>query len=348
MLTSTWAPTVFSGHQLVQGQDHGSNEIPEGATLRDGMSGYVSNLEQLGISHLLIAQRWWGSGEEIEASSLDCLAATAFIAAQTQHINLVTAIHPGFFHPTAIAKWGTTLDRLTEGRWSINVTSGWNLREFDMYGVDTLEHDARYQRAGEFIEVVRGAWDSARANEPFDYQGRYYHADGLCLEPRPTGPLTVYQGGQSDAAIGMAASHSDWMYLNGGPPEKIAGIIERVRSACADTGRTVRFALYAQPLCRPTDTEAWAEIDARLAAVDSELVERRRQSTSGAEGMWAATDDPLVVLDTNEGFAARLIGSPETIHERIETFRALGVEMLHLDLRDALFREAVLPALTGD
>jgi FMNH2-dependent dimethyl sulfone monooxygenase len=347
VLTCTWAPTVFAGHQIVRGESGAANEMPEGATLRDGMSGYVANLEQLGISHLLIAQRWWGSGEEMEASSLDCLAATSFIAAHTQRINLVTAIHPGFFQPTAIAKWGTTLDRLTGGRWSINVTSGWNLREFDMYGIDALEHDDRYQRAGEFIEVLRGAWDSSQADEPFDFQGRFYHTEGLCLEPRPTGPLTVYQGGQSDAAIGMAASHSDWMFLNGGPPDKIAGIIERVRSACAGTGRTVRFALYAQPLCRATDTEAWAEIDARLAAVDSELVERRRQSTGGAEGMWAATDDPLVVLDTNEGFAARLIGSPETINERIETFRALGVEMLHLDLRDTLFREAVLPGLTN-
>lgn len=347
MLTCTWAPTVFSGHQIVQGQNDGSNEIPQGAALRDGMSGYVANLEQLGISHLLIAQRWWGSGQEMEPSSLDCLATTAFIAAHTERINLVTAVHPGFFHPTAVAKWGTTLDRLTEGRWSINVTSGWHLREFDMYGVDALDHDARYERAREFIEVLRGAWDSSAANEPFDYRGRYYHTDGLCLEPRPVGPLTVFQGGQSDAAIAMAATHSDWMFLNGGPPEKIADIIERVRSACAASGRVVRFALYAQPLCRATDAQAWAEIDVRLGAVDSELVARRQRSTSGAQGMWAATDDPLTVLDTNEGFAARLIGSPATVHERIETFRALGVEMLHLDLRDTLFREQVLPALTS-
>jgi alkanesulfonate monooxygenase SsuD/methylene tetrahydromethanopterin reductase-like flavin-dependent oxidoreductase (luciferase family) len=107
----------------------------------------------------------------------------------------------------------------------------------------------------------------------------------------------------------------------------------------------VRFALYAQPLCRPTDAEAWAEIDARLAAVDPELVERRQRATSGAEGMWSS-DDPLSVLDTNEGFAARLIGSPETVWARIQEFTALGVELLHLDLRDALFVDAVLPALT--
>ncbi|HEY6598857.1 MAG TPA: hypothetical protein VIZ30_06075, partial [Pseudomonadales bacterium] len=111
-------------------------------------------------------------------------------------------------------------------------------------------------------------------------------------------------------------------------------------------GRTVRFALYAQPLCRGTDDAAWRVIDERLAAVDPTLVGRRQQATSGATGMWAS-DDPLSVLDTNEGFAARLIGSPETVWARIREFEALGIEMFHLDLRDALFVDAVLPKMTG-
>jgi alkanesulfonate monooxygenase len=108
----------------------------------------------------------------------------------------------------------------------------------------------------------------------------------------------------------------------------------------------VRFALYAQPLCRATDAEAWAEIDRRLAAVDPALVARRKHSTSGAQGMWAS-DDPLGVLDTNEGFAARLVGSPQTVWDRIREFHALGIELFHLDLRDTLFVDAVLPQLTG-
>ena len=63
----------------------------------------------------------------------------AYVAARTERINLITAIHPGFFQPAAIAKWGATLDRITRGRWAINLTSGWNLEEFSMYGVDPLD-----------------------------------------------------------------------------------------------------------------------------------------------------------------------------------------------------------------
>lgn len=338
MLTCTWAPTTFKGTSVVRGSPTGM-EIPHGEDLIEKVTGYVDTVEQLGISHLLIAQRWWGSGEEIEASSLDCLAMTAYIAARCKNLQLITAIHPGFFQPAAIAKWGTTIDRLTDGRWAINLTSGWNLTEFDMYGIDALEHDERYRRSAEFIEIVKGAW----AHPTFSYSGTYYQVDELQLEPRPTQPLTVYQGGQSDAALRLAADHSDWMFLNGGPPEKISGIIDRARAAYEITGRTPHFALYAAPLCRSSDEQAWEEIDARLARVDSKLVQKRRSRVSGAEGMWENDADPLSALDTNEGYATRLIGSPQSVVEQIEEFRSLGVEMLHLDFRDHLFQQEVLP-----
>jgi FMNH2-dependent dimethyl sulfone monooxygenase len=301
----------------------------------------VGRYESLGLSHLLVPQRWWGSGEEIEGSSLDCLAMTAWFAAHTERLHLVTAVHPGFFDPAAIAKWGATLDLLSGGRWAANITSGWNLREFEMYGVDALDHDARYLRSAEFIQVLRGAW----SNESFSFHGEHYRVDDLRLEPRPQGSLEVFQGGQSPAAIAMAAEHSDWMFLNGGSPERIEGVIRQARAAAADRGRELRFAMYAAPLCRATDVEAWGVIDARLAHLDPELVARRRETVAGAKGMWSDQDDPLSLLDTNEGYAARLIGSPETVLARIELYRGLGVEMLHLDLRDDLFVEEVLPEL---
>ena len=80
--------------------------------------------------------------------------------------------------------------------------------------------------------------------------------------------------------------------------------------------------------------------------IDRGLAERRRAATGGAEGMWASDED-LSLLDTNEGYAARLIGSPDTVYERLEAYRALGVEMLHFDTRDALFNEVILPELVG-
>jgi dimethylsulfone monooxygenase len=343
VLTCTWAPTGFAAPNLARDGAARPVEVPSGTALDARTTGYVSSLEKMGISHLLVAQRWWGSGVEIEGSTLDCLAMTAWFAARTERIQLVTAVHPGYFLPAPVAKWGATLDRLTAGRWAINVTSGWHLAEFGMYGVDQPGHDERYGRSTEFIEVLRGAWD----NEEFSYDGHWYRVEGLRLEPRPVGPLTVFQGGQSDAAVAMAARHSDWMFLNGGALEKQAAVIEQARAAASEQGRQLRFAVYARPLCRTSDAEAWGDIRARLSAVDPDLAARRRASTSGAEGMWAPGADELALLDTNEGFATRLIGSPDTVWRRIEELRAIGVEMLHLHLGDELFRSAVLPAVTA-
>lgn len=313
--------------------------------MRSLVDSHVRRIEALGISHLLIAQRWWGNGDEIEGSSLDCLTMTSHIAAVTSRLKLITAVHPGFFSPAVIAKWAASLDALHPGRWSVNVTSGWNLQEFSMYGVDPLAHDTRYQRAIEFIRILKGAWDSATASEPWSHQGQWWSVDGLVMEPRPQGGLEIFQGGQSNSARDMAAGHADWMFLNGGRPEKLEGIIRDVRERAQRVGRNVRFAVYAAPLCRPTDSAAWSEIDSMLARLDAALVEKRKARVSGASGMWADEDDPLTHLDTNEGYCTRLIGSPETIFANIKHLKSIGIDLLHLDLRDSLFIEAVLPTV---
>ena len=349
ILTCTWAPTALAIPQLVSDKDSGKDWAAKltlgqlsGAELRNHLLTPVQTAEALGIDYLLVAQRWWGSGQEIEGSSYDCLAMTAFYAAQTERIRLITAIHPGFFLPAAIAKWAASLDRVTGGRWSINLTSGWHEAEFGMYGAKLIEHDERYARTTEFIEILRGAW----TQEELSYAGRFYQVRGLRLEPRPVSPaLEVFQGGQSEAAMSMAATHSDWMFLNGGRPDKIGRIIEAVRKRTAETGRQVRFALYAIPLCRETDAEANAAIQAMIDAQDMEMVARRKKKVSGAQGMWEPSDDPLTHLDTNEGLASRLIGSPETILKRMREFHELGIDCFHLTLHDRLFNQEVLPAL---
>ncbi len=349
MKTCTWAPTTLAAPSLTRpatGKRPRRTDRPaptgrSGPALVQRLLAPVQQAEALGIDYLLVAQRWWGTGEEIEGSSYDCLAMTDFYAAHTTHIHLITAIHPGFFLPAPIAKWSATLSRLTNGRWSINVTSGWHEAEFGMYGAELIEHDERYARTSEFIQIMRGAWTHAE----FSFAGRFYQVNGLRLEPRPSGRLEVFQGGQSVAAMDMAARHSDWMFLNGGSPEKIAGIIAAVHKRTAQTGRQIRFALYAIPLCRPTDAEARAEITAMTQAVDDTLLERRGQRVSGAHGMWADRQNKLAMLDSNEGYASGLIGSPDTILRQIQAFQQLGVECLHLTLHDELFNTEVLPAL---
>ena len=60
--------------------------------------------------------------------------------------------------------------------------------------------------------------------------------------------------------------------------------------------------------------------------------------------MWSSEEE-LSLLDSNEGYASRLIGSPKTIMARIEAFQEIGIEMLHFDTSDEKFLRDVLPEI---
>ena len=98
ILTCTWAPTAMSGPQLLRGPKRESSLATlSGPAAQERLLAPVIRAEALGIDDLLVAQRWWGNAEEIEGSSYDCLAMTAFYAAHTTRMRLITAVHPGFF-----------------------------------------------------------------------------------------------------------------------------------------------------------------------------------------------------------------------------------------------------------
>ena len=119
------------------------------------------------------------------------------------------------------------------------------MQEFDMYE-DKLEHDERYQRSAEFIELLRGAWSTRCLIMKAVLSG-----GGLQLN---LGPLvTQYFRGDRVMLLSSWEPHSIGCF-NGGSLEMVSGIIERVESATSLTGRKVRFAVCSA-LCRNTDEE---------------------------------------------------------------------------------------------
>ena len=58
---------------------------------------------------------------------------------------------------------------------------------------------------------------------------------------------------------------------------------------------------------------------------------------------WQESERPAHELDSNEGYASRLIGSPKTILGRMREFQELGIDCFHLTLNDQRFNREVLP-----
>ncbi|WP_460719982.1 dimethylsulfone monooxygenase SfnG [Nocardia heshunensis] len=255
----------------------------------------------------------------------------------TERLKVIAAVHPGLWQPAVLAKLLATADHLSGGRAAVNVVSGWFKGEFTALGEPWLEHDERYRRSEEFIEVLRKSWTEDSAQ----FAGDFYRLRGYDLKPKPISAPgrphpEIFQGGNSTAARAMAGRVSDWYFSNGKDFDGITEQITEVRASAAEHGRTVRFGLNGFLIARDTEAEARETLREIVAKADPEAVEGFRgavqqagNSTGDKRGMWAdSTFEDLVQY--NDGFRSKLIGTPEQIAHRIVEYKKRGVNLLLL------------------
>ena len=306
--------------------------------------------EQAGFDYALSQIRFTaGYGAEYQHESV---AISHALLAATEKLKVIAAILPGPWHPAVLAKQIATIDQLTGGRVAVNVVSGWFRGEFHGIGEPWLEHDERYRRSQEFIEVLKGIW----TQDNFTYKGDFYRFHDYTLKPKPLQQPhpEIFQGGSSRAARDMAARVSDWYFTNGNTVEGIKAQVDDIRAKAAANGHTVKVGINAFIIARDTEAEAQqvlaeiidhADPDA-VRAFGHEVKQAGAASPEG-EGNWAkSTFQDLVQY--NDGFKTNLIGTPRQIAERIVALKAVGVDLvlsgfLHFQEEVAYFGEKVLP-----
>ena len=122
--------------------------------------------EEIGYDLTLIAELLLNDIKGINAPSLDAWSTAAALAAVTERLELMVAVRPSFHPPAILAKQAANIDRISNGRLALNVVSAWWKDEARRYGAAFDEHDDRYARTTEWLDVVDGAW-----REPtFSYQ----------------------------------------------------------------------------------------------------------------------------------------------------------------------------------
>nr|WP_042192205.1 dimethyl sulfone monooxygenase SfnG [Kibdelosporangium sp. MJ126-NF4]CEL18875.1 Coenzyme F420-dependent N5,N10-methylene tetrahydromethanopterin reductase and related flavin-dependent oxidoreductases; sulfonate monooxygenase [Kibdelosporangium sp. MJ126-NF4]CTQ95321.1 Coenzyme F420-dependent N5,N10-methylene tetrahydromethanopterin reductase and related flavin-dependent oxidoreductases; sulfonate monooxygenase [Kibdelosporangium sp. MJ126-NF4] len=321
-----WVPNVSGGlvtSDIEQRTDWGYDYNRELAVLAEN-NGFEYALSQVRY----IAS--YGAAYQHESTSFSLALLLA-----TQRLKVIAAVHPGLWQPGVLAKLIATADHLSGGRAAVNVVSGWFKDEFTKLGEPWLEHDERYRRSEEFIRVLREIWTSEHA----EFSGDFYRLHDFDLKPKPlAGPARphpeIFQGGNSSAARRMAGRVSDWYFSNGKDFDGVTEQIDDVRDAA--NGRTVRFGLNGFLIARDTEREARETLREIVAKANVDAVKGFRdsvvqagQSTSDKKGMWADSSFEDLV-QYNDGFRTRLIGSPEHIAERIIEYKKRGVNLLLL------------------
>ena len=312
---------------------------------------YARDAENNGFSTALAQTRWfasYGADHQHEAFVI-----ASHILSNTEKINIITACHPGLWHPGVVSKIQATLDVISSGRTCINIVSGWFKGEFTGYGEPWLEHAERYRRSEEFIRIMKGMWNE----EEYTFYGDFYTIDGAPMLPKPVHQVPVFQGGNSKDARRMAGRVSDVLFMNGNTNEGFTNIITDARTEAQNVGRDpseLRFGANGFAIVRDTEQEAVETlreiiVNADVEAVKGfgEAVKQAGRSSSEKEGMWANSGFEDLV-QYNDGFKTGLIGTPDQVADRIMELKALGVNVilcgfLHYNWELANFGKQVIP-----
>ena len=325
-----WAP-VFGGW-LRNVPDEGAGEGMEASW--SYMRRLLTRAERIGYDLTLIAELNLNDIKGVEAPSLDAWSTAAAAAAVTERLELMVAVRPNFHHPALFAKAAANIDRISGGRLSLNVVSSWWAQEAQSYGLQFDQHDDRYGRTAEWLQVVDGLWTQT----PFTHHGaRYQLQDAIC-EPKPLRRPrpTVYAGGESGAAKTLIAQRCDAYVMHGDPPEVIAGKIADMRARREATGLPpMRFGMAAYAIVRDSQAEADAEVK-RITTLDPNAAGFANfdQWLKGAE-----LERELKIQEysvSNRGLRANLVGTPEAVAARVAEYEAAGLDLLLLQMSPQL------------
>ena len=306
--------------------------------------------EEAGFDYALSQVRYlgsYGASEQHESVSFSL----ALLAATTK-LNVIAAVHPGLWQPGVLSNLAATASEIYDGRFALNVVSGWLKDEFRALGEPWLEHDERYRRTKEFVEVIR----RLSSGEETTFRGDFYRIHDYALHPAPKSPPELFHGGRSTAARDSAAANADWFLTNGAPPEELKEQIAEVRAKAEKYGREVKVGVNAFAIVADSDEEAERRLreiveNADTAAVKDfqDSVQQAGASTKDGKGMWANSSFEDLV-QYNDGFRTGLIGTPEKIRARIEELREVGVDLvllgfLHIDEEVQRFGREVIPGV---
>src|SRR5450631_521209 len=225
--------------------------------------GYVKRLaqrsEQLGFDLTLIAELNLNDIKGVKAPSLEAWSTAAALAAVTEKLELMVAVRPTFHLPALLAKQAANIDRISGGRLTLNVVSSWWADEARKYGVAFEQHDDRYARTSEWLDVLDGVWKQNN----FSFEGKYYRVDDNILAPKPVSKPRprLYAGGESPAAKELIAEKCDAYLMHGDPPERVAEKIADLKQRRAKFDRPpMKFGVAGYAIVRETEKEALDEL----------------------------------------------------------------------------------------
>lgn len=314
--------------------------------------------DDCGIDFMLPIARWkgYGGATDFHGTTLETITWASGLLASTARITVFGTVHAPLFNPVIAAKELVTADHIGAGRLGLNLVVGWNEGEFEMFGVDQRDHEARYTFAQEWLDVVKRAWSDEGT---FDFDGSFLSLKGVRAYPKPYGgtrPILM-NAGSSPTGRAFALRNCDAFFtatassrtsLDGNATK-----VQEIKEEAHRYGREIAIYTVGQVICRPTRRQA--EDYYRHAIIDN--------------ADWDAVEAMMTLRNITpqnyspEDYAARrryfagnaiggypFVGTPDRVAEELATLSEAGMRGIAVSFVNFLdevpyFAAEVLPRL---
>jgi FMN-dependent oxidoreductase (nitrilotriacetate monooxygenase family) len=283
-------------------------------TLEDGKIQMAFFDDRLALPDLYTNNHAEAVAAGVRAVKLDPTIVLMAMGMATQRLGLGSTYSTTYYEPYHVARVFATIDLMLRGRVAWNIVTSLNSAEALNFGKDEhLEHDARYDRADEFMDVVMGHWntweddalildkETNRFADPakvhrLDHKGSFFRSRGPFSVPRsPQGHPVLIQAGQSGRGRSFAARWAELVFVIYPTLESGKRQYAAFKAEVAAAGRDPRH-VHVAPACYVC-----------VAETDSLAQQKRAVIESTAQEV-----DALVLISEvlNYDFASRPIDEP--------------------------------------
>ena len=200
------------------------------------------------------------------------------LATVTDHIGLIATASTGFSEPYNLARWFSSLDHISGGRAGWNIVTSAGDRSAQNFNADAAtDHQRRYERAAEFVEVATALWDSWEDDalgadkstgvfadpdkvHEINHRGREFRVRGPLNSPRgPQGHPLLVQAGSSEDGKAFAARYAEAVFTAQQTAQEARNFYRDLKSRLANHGRepeSLKVLPGIVPVLGPTESAA--------------------------------------------------------------------------------------------
>ncbi|WP_126627972.1 LLM class F420-dependent oxidoreductase [Dictyobacter alpinus] len=303
--------TLKFGVSLPQGWTMELARIKDPVEAYEAMTGVAQAADELGFASAWLVDHFHTIPQPSQEVTFECWTTTAAIARDTRRIRIGQMVTcNGYRNPALLAKMASTVDVLSHGRLNFGIGAGWHEHEYRAYGYDYPDAPDRLRLLREAVQVIRAMWTQEEAT----FEGKYYHVRGAINQPqgvqKPHIPLLIGGSGEK-VTLKLVAQYGDACNVFG-DLKTIKHKFAVVKDHCETMGRdyeSIRRTVTLACSLGETDEQARAKFPAALLG---------RPVAAGA-----------------------LIGSPDTLRQRLAELEEAGVQEVILGFPDALHLDSL-------